>query len=132
MRRLVAVMAVTVTLLIIWRITERLSADAVALVVGLLLGVVGTTVLILARPGDEPARYDDEVYDPGMYIQAPRPAAALPPMSMLQLEKYAERLATEQARHERERGVVAPVATEDDTYPWLYDPQSRSWTEVHG
>ena len=132
MRRMVAILAVTVTLLIIWRITERLSADAVALVVGLLLGVVGSTVLILARPGDESEYYEDEVYDPALYIQAARPAAALPPAPVLRLEEYAERVAVERERNERERGLVVPVATEDDNYPWLYDPQTRSWTEVHG
>ena len=73
MRRMVVVLAVTVTLLIIWRITERLSADAVALVVGLLLGVVGSIVLILARPGDESESYEDEICDPAIYIQAARP-----------------------------------------------------------
>ena len=132
MRRTVFVFAVTVTLLIIWRITERLSADAVALVVGLLLGVVGSIMLMLARPGDESEYYEDDVYDPALYIQADRPTAALPPAPVLRLEEYAERVAVERARHEQERGLVVPVATEADSYPWLYDPQTRSWTEVHG
>ena len=132
MRRTVLVFAVTVTLLIIWRITERLSADAVALVVGLLRGVVGSIVLMLARPGDEPEYYEDEVYDPALYIQAARPAAALPPAPVLRLEEYAERVAVDRERNDRERGLVVPVGTGDDNYPWLYDPQTRSWTEVHG